>query len=833
MDTGKQKVKPKEDRSFSRYLVFLLSGFSLLIFISGLVIYFVFSKELPQLTALQEYSPNTITEVLSQDGEPIAEYYVERRIVVPMSTIPDHVINAFLAAEDAKFFEHKGINFKRILGALIKNIEAGRVVQGGSTITQQVVKTLLLTPEKSLSRKIREAILAFRLERNFSKEEILHLYLNHIYLGNGAYGIQAAAENYFGKNVQDLTIPEVAILAGLPKAPNRYSPYTHADRALERQRYVIEQMLSNGFISLDEASEAVNEPIMLRPRRLDTLNVAPYFSEHIRRYIEENYGYDALYKGGLQVFTTLNVEYQKAAQEAVKSGLHDYDRRQGYRGPIERLEGTEEIGLFKSKMDELLAREPLETGKLYKGVITEVNHANGSYTVSLGSEKGRIFFKDMQWAKKVFKPRKLVEEKRGFKYDGVLRRGDVVEIGIQSLEKDQDGFLPLTFEQEVIAQAALIAMDPHTGEVRAMVGGVDFSKSQFNRAIQSRRQPGSAFKPIVYAAAIDKGYTPSSIIVDSPIIYEEEKEEEYFGFDSEEFEFEINDGNQLSNAEQALLDSAMMDETEDNIQVWKPKNFDKRFHGPTTLREALARSRNLVTIKLLRDIKVGYAVNYARKLGISSPLTKDLSLALGSSGVSLIDLTRAYSVFASGGKKVKPIFITKILDREGNVLEDNKPESETAISPETAFLMTNMLRGVVERGTGWKAKALGRPSAGKTGTTNNYIDAWYLGYIPNLVSGVWIGYDDERTLGRLETGSRAALPIWLDFMKKVTEDMPTRTFTVPGGIVFARIDPETGLLAPPGMEGTIFESFKAGTVPKEMSVQASYAPSSDFFKLDQ
>ncbi len=832
MEKGKQIVKPNKGNRFLRALFFMFAGVSFLIITSGVVIYFVFSRELPQIKALQEYSPNTITRVLSRDGEPVAEYYIERRIVVPMSSISDHVINAFLAAEDATFFQHKGINLKRILGAFIKNIEAGRVVQGGSTITQQVVKTLLLTPEKSLSRKIKEAILAFRLERNLSKGDILHLYLNHIYLGNGAYGIQAAAENYFGKNIKDLTISEVAILAGLPKAPNRYSPYTHSERALERQSYVIEQMLKNGFINIDEANEAINAPIILKPKKVDSFNVAPYFTEHIRRYIEENYGYDALYKGGLQVFTTLDIDSQRAAQEAVSSGLHDYDRRQGYRGPLERLDSVEEIEVFNQNMDNLLTQQPLEPAKIYKGVITGVNSAGGYYGVSLGSEKGKLFFNDIKWAKKYFNPDKFSEEMADIKNDYAISKGDVIEISLKSLGKDKDGFLPVTLEQEIVAQAALIAMDPYTGEVRSMVGGKDFSKSEFNRAIQSRRQPGSAFKPVVYAAAIDKGYTPSSIIVDSPIIYEEEKEEEeYIGLDSEGIAF--NDERQLNNAEQALLDSALMDDMEDNIQVWKPKNFDKRFHGPTTLREGLARSRNLVTIKLLRDIKVGYTVNYARKLGIESPLNRDLSLALGSSGISLIDLTRAYSVFASGGNKVEPIFITRILDREGNVLEENQLESENVISPETAFLMTNMLRGVVERGTGWKAKALGRPSAGKTGTTNDYIDAWYLGYIPSLVTGVWIGYDDERTLGSLETGSRTALPIWLEFMKKVTEGMPKSIFPVPGGVVFARIDPDTGLLAPPGMKGAIFESFKAGTVPKEKAVRASFSPSGDFFRMDQ
>lgn len=832
MKKGNQIVKPEKGNRFLRTLFFMFAGVSFLIIAGGVVLYFVFSRELPQIKALQKYSPNTITRILSRDGEPVAEYYIERRIVVPMSSIPEHVVNAFLAAEDATFFQHKGINLKRILGAFIKNIEAGRVVQGGSTITQQVVKTLLLTPEKSLSRKIKEAILAFRLERNLSKEDILHLYLNHIYLGNGAYGIQAAAENYFDKNIKDLTISEVAILAGLPKAPNRYSPYTHSERALERQSYVIEQMLKNGFINIDEANEAINAPVILKPKKVDSFNVAPYFAEHIRRYIEENYGYDALYKGGLQVFTTLDINSQKAAQEAVSSGLHAYDRRQGYRGPLERLDSMEKIEAFNQGMDNLLTRKPLEPAKIYKGVITGVNSAGGYYSVSLGSEKGKLLFNDIKWAKKYFNPDKFSKKRKGLKDDRVISKGDVIEINLTSLEKDKNGFLPVTLEQEVVVQVALIAMDPYTGEVRAMIGGMDFSKSEFNRAIQSRRQAGSAFKPIVYAAAIDKGYTPSSIIIDSPIIYEEEKEEEeYIGLDSEGIEF--NNERQLNNAEQALLDSALMDDMEDNIQIWKPRNFDKRFHGPTTLREALARSRNLVTIKLLRDIKVGYTINYARKLGIESPLNRDLSLALGSSGVSLIDLTRAYSVFASGGNKVEPIFITKILDREGNVLEENKPVLEKVISPETAFLMTNMLRGVVERGTGWKAKALGRSSAGKTGTTNDYIDAWYVGYIPSLVTGVWIGYDDERTLGRLETGSRAALPIWLQFMKKVTEGTPKSIFPVPGGVVFARIDPETGLLAPPGMKGAIFESFKAGTVPKEKAVQASFSPSGDFFKLDQ
>ncbi|MFQ5901114.1 MAG: penicillin-binding protein 1A [Thermodesulfobacteriota bacterium] len=816
--------KPK--RRFIKITLYLLLSMVLIVSIAGTVTYFVYSRELPELLALQEYSPSTVTTVFSKDNRPITEFYVERRIVVPISSIPDNVIKAFLAAEDATFFKHRGINIKRILGAFIKNVRAGRIVQGGSTITQQVVKSILLTPERSFSRKIKEAILAFKLESQLSKEDILYLYLNHIYFGNGAYGIQAAAENYFDKGVEDLLVPEVALLAGLLKAPNRYSPYTQPERALQRQRYVIDQMLENGFITLEQANEASNAIIDLQPKKIRNKGVAPYFTEHVRKYIEDKYGYDLLYKGGLQIYTTLDIDAQKAANEAIRYGLVSHDKRQGYKGPIDRLATIDEIEEFSKKIEERLAENTLEEGKTYKGVVTGVNMQAGYYDIRVGTERGKIAFKEMEWARKAFdidSSKKDIGERNLFE---ILRFGDVIEVKIESLEKDEAGYLSMTLEQEPVAQAALIAMNPSNGEIKAMVGGLDFAKSQFNRAIQSRRQPGSAFKPIIYTAALDRDFTPSSIIIDSPIIYEEEVE-------GEEGEKEIKDAEEPDILDLQTDETDIeADEEKVEIKVWKPRNFDKRFHGPTTFRDALARSRNLVTIKLLNEIGIGYTTNYARRLGVESPLNQDLSMALGSSGVSLLELTGAYSVFAAQGKRAKPIFITKILDREGNILEEHMPEIEEVISPDTAFLMTDLLQGVVQRGTGWRAKALKRPSAGKTGTTNEYIDAWYIGYIPDLITGVWVGNDDERSLGRLETGSRAALPIWLKFMQGATEDTPIKDFPVPDGIVFARIDPETGLLARPGEKEAVFEAFKAGTAPKEKPVKAAISFSGNFFELD-
>ena len=777
-----------------RYLkIFFL--FSAILLATGLVAgagaYYYFTRDLPDLTRLHDYHPNLITRVYARDGQIIGEFYIERRIVVPINKMPEHLIEAMLAAEDSKFFEHEGIDYLGIFRALYKNIRAGRIVQGGSTITQQVAKSFFLSSEKKLSRKIREAIMAYRIEKQLTKEEILHLYLNQIYFGNGAYGVQAASETYFGKDVEDLDLSEAALLAGLPKAPSRYSPYSNPDLARERQEFILTRMLEEGFISLEEAEKALNKPLKLKPKERKTLWVGPYFTEHVRRYIEEKYGEDALYKGGLNVYTTLDVDLQKAANEAVSHGLRKHDKRRGYRGPVMTLKTIEGIESFREEMQRKLEKRPLSVGKIYKGVVTSIDRKAKTLSVAIGNYEGVIEYADMSWARN-YNPTQDPEGGKTVDPINIFNIGDVIEVLVKALPDNAASPIPLKLEQEPLAQAALLAMEPESGYVRAMVGGFDFSKSQFNRAVQARRQPGSAFKPIIYAAALDKNYTPATIVVDSPLVFEDKN----------------------------------------NDMEWKPRNFEEKFHGPTTIREALTKSRNVVTVKVLRDIGVNYAISYARKLGIKSELSRDLSLALGSSAVSLLEMTVAYSTFANMGWRPEPVFITKITDREGNVLEERRPRSEPVLSPQTAYIMTNLLQGVIENGTGWRAKALGRPAAGKTGTTNNLNDAWFIGYVPGLVAGAWIGYDDEKPLGKMETGSRAALPIWLKFMKAATEGTPPENFPMPDGMEFAKIDPETGLLAGPSTKNPVFEVFKVGTAPREMTKDVEDDRAMDFFLMD-
>jgi len=747
------------------------------------------TRNLPQIASLQDYQPSIVTNVYAEDGTPIAEFYIERRIVVPLEEIPQKLIWAFVAAEDSRFFEHEGIDFIGILRALWKNIRAGGIVQGGSTITQQVTKSLLLTPERSYTRKLREAILAYRIEKHLSKEEILYLYLNQIYLGHGAYGVGAAAQNYFGKHLEELNLAECATLAGLPQAPSRYSPYSHPQRAKERQVYVLNQMVSDGYISADEAAEALAYNLEVKARKDWDIGKVPYFAEHIRRYLEEKYGREVLYRQGLQVYTTVNLAFQKAAQRAVKKGLYELDKRQGYRGPVAHL-ASEEIEPFFQKLKESVeANGGLEPGTVVKGVVIAVSSAEKKVSVRLSEGLGILPVEKMEWARKpdpeiAYGAVKVTNPAR------VLKVGDVILVRLLERDSKTENWL-LALEQEPEVQGALLCMDNATGHVRAMVGGIDFHTSQFNRAIQSRRQPGSAFKPFTYAAALDKGYTPATIIIDSPIIY-----------------------------------------TDDQMDwKWKPKNYKEKFYGPTLFRTALIFSRNVVTIKILRDIGIDYVIDYARRFGISSPLSRDLSLALGSSGVSLLELTNAYSVFANLGELVSPIFITKILDRQGNLLEEYRPQRERVLEKDTAYVMTHLLQEVVKYGTGWRARAIKRPTAGKTGTTNNLQDAWYIGFTPSYVTGVWVGFDGDRTLGKFETGSRAASPIWVDFTAEVLKDKREKVFTVPENVVFAKIDPKTGLLAKPGDENAVFEAFKEGTAPTKTSDETTPAID-EFFKGD-
>jgi len=762
---------------FSPLLKIFLLGTGLLFFgiiCAGLVlvsVFFQYSEDLPQISTLRDYRPPAITSVYADDGRLIAEFYKERRIVTPLSQIPQILIQAFVAAEDSRFFQHKGVDFISIVRAAVKNMEAGTVVQGGSTITQQVTKSFLLTPEKSYERKIKEAILAWRIDQSFSKEEILYLYLNQIYLGHGAYGVAAGAENYFGKSLGELNLAECAILAGLPQAPSEYSPYRNMEKARTRQEYVLSRMVTEGYITQAEANQALKTPLDIKARKNIFIEAAPYYTEHIRRYVAEKYGEEALYKGGLQIYTAVNIEMQETARRAVDKGLRDLDRRHsGYRGPDGNI-AEEEREKYLKKLSEEQKPGSFRKGEILKALVMETDAEKGKASVSMGMEKGMIDMHSVRWSKSGEK---------------IFSAGDMIWVKLRE-KAEGTGLWKVAVEQTPAAQAALLCIESGTGQVKAMIGGRDFRTSQFNRAIQSRRQPGSAFKPVIYAAALDKGYTPATEIIDNVFVYRD----------------------------------------------WRPQNYDRKVYGPTLLRTALAKSRNLSTIQILDRIGVRYAINYAKKLGIKSELYPNLSIALGASGVSLLELTNAYAVFANGGYLIEPVFITKITDREGNIIEETKPVRKKAVDANTAYLMTSLMESVIKEGTATSVRSINRPAAGKTGTTNNLHDAWFVGYTPDYITGTWVGYDQERSLGHKESGGRSASPIWLDFMKKIHEDIPVRDFAVPGGIVFSKIDADTGLLPVPESRKVIFECFKAGTVPKRYSSRSDAVTEKDqFFKMD-
>lgn len=662
--SGSSRKRIKKKKSKWRIIILFLILGVVVLTAGATALYFALVFDLPRLTSLKDYHPYVVSEVFADDEKLIGEFFIENRTIVPLAQMPKMLIKAFVAAEDARFFEHKGIDYWRILGAAFRNIEALEVVQGGSTITQQIAKSFFLTPEKSLTRKLKEAILAQRIEHYLTKNEILFLYLNQIYLGEGAYGVGAAAKTYFGKSVQHLTLAECALLAGLPPAPNSFSPLRNPKKARERQLYVLNRLVERKMITPEQAKKAESEEIHLRTKGPKGYLEAPYVLEQVRVYVEEKYGKEMLYKGGLKIYTTLNTRLQRVAQKAVLKGLEEYEARAG---------------------------------------------------------KGKV-------------------------------KGQV--------------------------QGALVALDPQTGYILAMVGGRDFSASQFNRATQARRQAGSAFKPIVYAAALDKGFTPATVIVDEPFKYIDVPGKE----------------------------------------PWEPQNFDREFWGPITLRKALTFSRNVVTVKIAQTIGLDYIIQYAQNLGIKSKLEPHLSLALGAANVTLLELTNAFSVFAAQGYRAEPILITRIIDKDGNILEEVEPSALEVISPQTAYIMTSLMQGVIQEGTGQKAKALGRPAAGKTGTTNDTRDAWFIGFIPqNIVAGAWVGYDIEKSLGPHETGAVAALPIWLEFMKEAVAGIPEENFSVPEGIVFVKIDAATGepvsSANPPKSGRVIFECFKDGTAP--------------------
>jgi len=739
--------------------------------------------------------------VYSEEDEVVGKFLMDNRIPISYERTPKQLVNAFIAAEDAEFFQHKGVDYKGIIRAMFKNLLAGRIVQGGSTITQQVTKTFFLTPKRSLLRKLKEVAYAFGLERNLTKEEIITLYLNNIYLGNGAYGVEAAAESYFNKRVEQLNLAEMAMIAGLVKAPSRYSPVNNIKRAKDRQAYVLTQMTELGFISQEQKEKALRTPLRIQSRESAYFSKAPYFTEFIRHQVERKYGKEKLYQEGLRIYTTLDHSFQRVAQKSVEIGLRELDKRQGFRGPLRTLSEKEVKELLKKSKG---AMNPLPQNEILEGVILSKDDSKKFYTVWVEDRKGILPFSEMSWALTI-KPTPNYRPQKVKTPGELLRHGDVIQVRVKEIPK-KDQAPALTLEQEPLAQGALLCLDPKTGYVRAMVGGRDFSESQFNRAIHSRRQPGSAFKPFIYAAALEKGYTPSTILMDSPVEYSDP----------------------------------------DGGTYWAPKNYDKEFKGPITFRNALAHSRNVVTVKILEDIGVGYILHFIKKLGIESPIKRDLSVALGTSGVSMLEMTSGFAVFANGGEGIKPIFIKKIVTMKGEVLEENTPyieieekeeDQETSetpspflkekvISAQNAFIMTHLLQGVVQHGTGQRAKVLGRPIAGKTGTSSDYADAWFIGYTPSLLTGVWVGFDDKTSLGINETGARAALPIWISFMDQALKKSPIETLKPPIGIKLVRVNIETGLPSDGDSPETIIEAFIDNTIPWEKEGLGKENPSS-------
>lgn len=780
---------PVRKKKKKRFLRVVLVSMLLLFFLAGIagltaayIIYGKYSEGLPDVMELRNYQPSLTTVIYSDTNEKIGEFFIERRILVPIEGIPLKMIQATIAVEDSNFYNHWGIDIQGILRAAIKNFMAGHVVEGGSTITQQLTKTMFLSPERNIERKIREAILAIKIEQNFSKNEILEIYLNQIYYGHGAYGVEAASQIYFGKSIDALDISEIALLASLPRAPSNYSPYLNHDRAMNRRSHSIKRLLANDFISEREANDAMTQPFRLGGREHFTKNQAPYFMEYIRQYIEDKYGSSKLYRSGFHVYTTLNLDYQKEAQKALFWGLRKNDKRYGYRGPLMRLGSADSLTLpdgknysvgqvlpFPWESTKNSAENSIAPGRILIGSVANIE--KDRVEVSLGLLSGEIALKNMHWARE---PNPNVDGRyaRINNPKQALKEGDLIEVKV--LEQEQtDGQIRLALEQEPKVEAALLAIDPLTGQIKAMIGGYDYEKSQFNRAIQAKRQPGSSFKPVIYAAAFEKGYTPATIVLDSPVIYK----------DSEEQKFK-----------------------------WKPENFEEKFYGPTRIRSAITHSRNLVTIKVLKDIGIKPVIGLARRLGIKSPLAGDLSLALGSSGLTLMELTSAFSVFANKGILNKPHGIRYIENRDGIIIEEHSDAGEQVLSPELAYLMTSILTSVVKEGTGKKVASLGRPVAGKTGTTNNYVDAWFTGFTTDLVTGVWVGMDENEPMGKSETGSRAAAPIWLDFMKSTQKNKPVHDFSPPPAIYFKKVDKKTGLLAPFG-QPCLFECFLPNTAP--------------------
>jgi len=858
--------------------------------LGALAIYVLLIRDLPDFHSLDDYRPPVVSEVFDRKGKLIGEFYTQQRRLVQIDDIPPHVRHAFVAAEDGAFYTHGGVDYSSILRAALANLREGGIAQGASTITQQMVKSLLLTPERTYKRKMREIILSRQIEQQFSKDEILFLYLNQIYFGNSAWGIGQAARSYFGKEAPDLTISEAALLAGLPQRPSAYDPTRNPKSAEARRRYVLGRMLGDGYINQETyEAELAAPPEIKRHPDSENLIAAGYFTEEVRRLLFEQLDSEIILNQGLRIETTLDIDLQRAALEAVQTGLIAHDHRRGYRGPLRQIP-EEEIGDELAKLDDanasrfavterpdlleefentdqadtatpedegdadeeaalaneaanaaeaqeagiadLLAENATDEEPIFLlrelpfdepvlGVVLEVDGESQIARIGFGVDvSGTVRLDDVDWARV---PDLKIRPRPVKKITAIFKVGDVAQfIRLPDLELEtpeesdpeegQEEGDPEAFElplarvdiwQEPEAESALLSMENETGDIVAMIGGYQFGRSEFNRAVQAKRQPGSAFKPFIYGAALTRGYTPVSTVIDRPVVYTDP----VTGF------------------------------------VWAPRNYGRRFYGPMTMRDALKKSINNATVHLFRDLGVRYVIDYARRLGIQAPLTADLSLALGSSSLTLLELTRAYAIYPRGGTRVIPRFITRVVDRNGNELlgemplgdipppilqpllaagerrVESYPDSEIMpttqiITPADAYLMSDLLRTVVQEGTGRRLRSLGRTLAGKTGTTNDFSDAWFMGFSPELTTGVWVGQDNNSTLGWGESGGKTALPIWGAFMKVALAPYPQRDFEVPDEIEFQRIDRVSGLLAEANTENAYFQPFLEGTAPE-------------------
>ncbi len=742
-----------------------------------------YSQDLPDLNQLQNYQPSLVTQVYSSDKQLIGQFFIERRILTPLPQIPEHLRRAVIAVEDVRFFEHPGLDYIGILRAAWTNLRRGGKVEGASTITQQLARSLFLSSERTFDRKVRELVLAYKMELVSTKEQILETYLNQIYFGQGAYGVAAAAQSYFGKELSGLTVAEAAFLAGLPKSPNHFSPFKNYERAKKRQEHVLARMEEAKFLTPEEREQAAAEPLSFR--RPGSEQTAPYFVEYVRQLLIAKYGEAMVYKGGLKVMTTLNLDMQRAAEAAFAAGLRELDKRQGWRGPLRTVDPA---SLASGVVPVATTGQPVAVGDYREAVVAKVG--KDFYLVQIGNSPAKLTFDDMAWAKKRLTgsdTAKDVVVNPNLKQ--ILKPGDVIEVRVRKIEKDT---VYVQLEQTPLVEGGLIAIEPGKGAIRAMVGGYDFGRSEYNRAVQARRQPGSAFKPIIYATALNQGMSPASVVLDAPVVYEQVEEE----------------------------------------KTWKPENYGKKFHGVVSLREALAHSHNLATVRLLEKVGIKNVAEFARQVGITSPLAADLSLGLGSSSVGLLELTSAYGVFLNQGSRAEPYAVFSVKDNTGQVLELAEPQPQEVISKETAYLITNMMEDVVQKGTGVAAKSLGRPIAGKTGTTNEFINAWFIGGTPNLVAGVFVGFDDRRSLGETESGAHAALPIWINFMREALKPLPVVPFAIPEGITFVKVDPSTGLLnsEQEDQPGNV-EIFTKGSEPTQ-AAQRRLDPI-DFYKIDQ